>query len=66
MPRKKLAMAYMVNGLMAQFMNSVRPTGRRDFPALRTSPKSIFTMIGYIMKKRQSAIGIEITGASST
>ena len=65
-PRKKLAMAYIVNGLMTQLMNRVSPTARSDFPAFSTSPKSIFTMMGYIMKNKHRAIGIEITGASST
>ncbi len=41
-------------------------TGFALRPALSTSPKSIFTMIGYIMKKRHTAIGIETTGASLT
>ena len=34
-PKKKLAMAYIVNGLMAQLMNRVRPTGRIALPALQ-------------------------------
>ena len=59
-------MAYIVNGLIAQFTSSVRATGFRDRPAARTSAKSIFTMMGYIMKNRQIAIGIEITGTPST
>jgi len=59
-------MAYMLKGLTAQLMNSVSPTGRTARPAFSTSPKSILTMIGYIMKNRHSAIGIETTGASST
>ncbi len=59
-------MAYMVNGLMAQLTKSVSPTGFALRPAWRTSAKSIFTMIGYIMKKRQTAIGMEMTGAWPT
>ena len=65
-PRKRTAMPYMVNGLTAQLMNSVRNTGLPLLPARMTSPKSILTMIGYIMKNRQTAIGMETTGASST
>ena len=61
-----MAIAYIVNGLMAQFTNSVRPTDFPLRPALITSAKSIFTMIGYIMKKRQMAMGMEITGAPLT
>ena len=57
MPRKKLAMAYIVNGLTAQLMNSVSPTGRIALPALTTSWKSIFTMMGYIMKNRHTRNG---------
>jgi len=63
-PRKKSEIAYIVKGLIAQFTKSVRLTGLIFCPAFRTSAKSIFTMMGYIMKKRQTAIGIEITGAS--
>ncbi len=59
-------MPYMVKGLIAQLTKRVRPTGFAFFPALMTSPKSIFTMIGYIMKKRQIAIGMDTTGASPT
>jgi hypothetical protein len=44
----------------------MRATGLTFFPALTTSPKSIFTMMGYIMKKRQIAMGMETTGASPT
>ena len=59
-------MANMVNGLIAQLMKSVRPTGLTLLPALTTSAKSIFTMMGYIMKKRQIAMGIDTTGAPPT
>jgi len=59
-------MAYIVKGLTAQFTKRVSPTGRRFRPALSTSAKSIFTMIGYIMKNRHTAIGIDTTGASPT
>jgi len=52
-------MKNIVNGLIAQFMISVRRTGLGLFPAFITSEKSIFTMMGYIMKKRQIAMGIE-------
>jgi len=55
-------MAYIVKGLIAQLTNSVRPTGLALLPALRTSAKSILTMMGYIMKNRQIAIGIDTTG----
>ena len=65
-PRKKLAIANIVKGLIAQLMNRVSATGLTALPARTTSWKSIFTMIGYIMKKRHSAIGIDTTGAPST
>ena len=61
-----MEMAYMAKGFMAQLTNRVRPTGFTFFPALTTSPKSIFTMMGYIIKKRQIAMRIETTGASPT
>ena len=65
-PRKKQAMAYIVNGLMAQLTNSVSQTGLPLLPALMTEAKSIFTMMGYIMKNRQMAMGMETTGAPLT
>jgi hypothetical protein len=58
-PRKKGARIYMVKGVMAQLMIRVRATGFGVRAALSTSAKSIFTMMGYIMKKRAMAIGIE-------
>ena len=65
-PRKNWAIASIVKGFTHQLTKSVKSTGRRLLPARTTSVKSIFTMIGYIMKKRQIAIGIETTGAPST
>ena len=65
-PRKSAAKPYMVNGLTAQLMNRVKNTGLPLLPALMTSPKSIFTIIGYIMKNRQTAMGMETTGAPFT
>ena len=65
-PRKKLAIPYMVKGLMTQLTNRVKPTGRPVRPAWTTLAKSIFTMMGYIMKKRQTAMGMDTTGASLT
>ncbi len=59
-------MAIMVKGLTPQFKNRVRRTGLGVLPALMTSAKSILTMMGYIMKKRQIAMGMETTGASPT
>jgi hypothetical protein len=59
-------MAYMVKGFMAQFKKSVKATGLPLLPAFMASPKSIFTIIGYIMKKRHIAMGIDMTGASPT
>ena len=47
-------------------MIRVRKTGFPLRPALTTSAKSILTMMGYIMKKRQMAIGIDTTGAPFT
>ena len=66
MPRKISEMAYMVNGLIPQFTTSVSATGLMLRPALSTSAKSIFTMIGYIIKNKHTAIGMETTGASPT
>ncbi len=63
--RKNRAMAYMGNGLIAQLTNRVRATGLTFFPALRTSAKSIFTMMGYTMKKRAMAMGTEMRGLLS-
>jgi len=45
----RLAIAYIVNGLIAQLMNKVNAAGRTALPARTTSPKSIFIMIGYII-----------------
>jgi hypothetical protein len=59
-------MAYMVNGFMAQFTKRVRPTGLAFLPAFRTSAKSILTMMGYIMKNRHTAIGMDTMGALPT
>ena len=65
-PRNTSAIAYIVKGLTAQLTKSVSPTGFTFFPAFNTSAKSIFTMMGYIMKNRQTAMGIETTGAPPT
>ena len=59
-------MAYIVNGLTAQLINKVKPTGLMLLPALSTSAKSILTMIGYIIKNKHTAIGIDTTGAPLT
>ena len=56
----------MVKGLIAQLINRVRNTGLPLLPALMTSAKSILTMMGYIMKNRQTAIGMDTTGAPLT
>ena len=56
----------MVNGLMHQLTNRVKNTGFPLLPALMTSPKSIFTIMGYIMKNRQMAMGMDTTGAPLT
>jgi hypothetical protein len=45
----------MVKGLIAQFINKVRKTGFGVFADFKTCEKSIFTMIGYIMKNKQTA-----------
>jgi len=50
----------MVNGFIAQLMNNVKATGLGVFAALTTSEKSIFTIIGYIIKNRQIAMGMDI------
>jgi len=65
-PEKKEAMAYIVKGLTHQFRNSVRHIGLVFLLAFITEPKSIFTMMGYIIKKRQTAMGIETIGAPFT
>ena len=49
----------MLKGLIAQLMKRVSRTGLGVFADLRTCEKSIFTMIGYIMKNKQTAIGID-------
>jgi hypothetical protein len=49
----------MVNGLTIQLMNKVSITGLGVLTALITSEKSILTMIGYIMKNKQMAMGME-------
>ena len=59
-------MKNMVNGLTAQLMNRVSSTGFGVWLAFTTRAKSIFTMIGYIMKNRQMAMGMETTGAPFT
>ena len=41
-PRNTLAIANMVNGLMAQLITSVSATGLNERPAFTTSWKSIF------------------------
>ena len=65
-PRNRIAIPYMVKGLIHQFIKRVRNTGFPLFPALMTDPKSIFTIMGYIIKNRHIAMGIEITGAPLT
>ena len=57
---------YIVKGLTAQLIKRVSRTGLVFCPALSTSAKSIFTMMGYIIKKRQTATGMETTGAPPT
>lgn len=52
-------MANILNGLIAQFMNSVNITGFGVFADLITCSKSIFTIMGYIMKNKHTAIGID-------
>ena len=49
----------MVKGLINQLITSVSTTGRGVLAAFLAWEKSIFTMMGYIMKKRQTAIGID-------
>lgn len=65
-PKNKYAKAYIVKGLIIQFITRVNTTGLTLLPALTTLWKSILTMMGYIIKNRQIAIGMLITGASST
>ena len=56
----------MVNGLMHQLTNRVKNIGLPLLPALTISPKSILTMMGYIMKNKQMAMGMDTTGAPLT
>ncbi len=49
----------MVNGLIAQLIKRVSPTGLGVFAAFNTSAKSILTMIGYIIKNKHMAIGMD-------
>jgi hypothetical protein len=49
----------MVKGFIAQLIKRVIPTGLGVFAAFNTSAKSIFTIIGYIMKNRQTAMGMD-------
>ena len=59
MDMKSQAKRAMVKGLMAQLTKRVRATGFGVFPASITFLKSIWSMMGYIMKKRQIAIGMD-------
>jgi hypothetical protein len=59
-------MANIVKGLIAQLINSVSHTGLPLLPARMTEAKSIFTMMGYIIKNRQMAMGMDTTGAPLT
>ena len=58
-PRKNWENATIVKGLINQFTTSVNTTGFGACAARFAWEKSIFTMMGYIMKNRQIAIGIE-------
>ncbi|GAH27308.1 unnamed protein product, partial [marine sediment metagenome] len=49
----------MEKGFIAQLINKVRNTGFGVFPVFIICEKSILTIIGYIIKKRQIVIGIE-------
>lgn len=49
----------MLKGLIAQFIKSVKITGLGVFADLSTWAKSILTMMGYIMKNKPTAIGID-------
>jgi len=65
-PRENAVIAYIVNGVTARFTKSVSPTGLALRPVFTTSVKSILTMMWYITKKRQTAMGMETTGAPLT
>jgi len=52
-------MRNMEKGFMAQLINKVRNTGLGAFPVFTTWEKSILTIMGYIIKKRQMAMGRE-------
>jgi hypothetical protein len=49
----------MVNGLIAQFTKSVTATGFGVLPASITFLKSIWTIMGYIIKNKHTAIGMD-------
>jgi len=49
----------MVKGLITQLIPKVMATGLGVFAVLTTSAKSIFTIIGYIIKNRQIAMEID-------
>ena len=56
---KNVAIKNIVNGLIAQLIMSVIATGLGVFAAFSTFAKSIFTIIGYIIKNRQIAMGMD-------
>jgi hypothetical protein len=58
-PKKNEAIRNIVNGLIAQLINSVRATGLGVLATAKTFAKSIFTIIGYIIKNRHTAIGMD-------
>jgi hypothetical protein len=49
----------MVKGLIAQLNSRVKATGFGVLAAFTICPKSIFTMMGYIIKNRQMEMGID-------
>jgi L-asparaginase II len=55
---KSQAKKNMVNGLIAQFITRVKMTGLGALTAFTTSLKSICSIMGYIMAKRNIATGI--------
>ena len=52
-------MRNIVNGLIAQLIKRVSPTALGVFATFNTSAKSTLTMIGYIIKNRHIAIGMD-------
>jgi hypothetical protein len=60
MVRNTMPRRAMVKGLIAQLAISVAAIGFGVFPALITAVKGICTIMGYIIKNKQIATGMEM------